>query len=155
MNSETRNNKQQVIATEYFKNGVEKSNLKDYDGAIKDFNKATKACPNYAIPYYNRAFVKMHIKDYSGAILDFNKAVELNPKNVMDYYFVNSFHNRGRAKLYLKDYKGAITDFTKAIVEKPKFSSAFYNRGICKIKLNQKTDGELDLAKAKELGCRI
>ncbi len=146
---------QKIKAKEYFDSGVKKSNLKDYNGAIENLKKATEISPTFAIPYYNSAFIKMKLNDYSGAIEDFDMAIKLKPENVMSYYFVNSYHNRGRAKFCLKDYKGAILDFNKAIEEKPKFSLAYYNRGICKINLNEKLDGELDIAKAIELGYRV
>ncbi len=148
-------NEKEKIAIEYFNNGVKKSNEQDYNGAIAYFNQATEICPNYAIPYYNRAFIKMSLKNYSGAIEDFNMAIKLKPENVMSYYFVNSYHNRARAKYSLKDYEGAIIDFSKAIEENPKFSLAYHNRGMCKIKLNKKNEGTLDLSIAKKLKYEI
>jgi tetratricopeptide (TPR) repeat protein len=145
----------QLKAQEYFNIGVGKSNLQDYQKAIVNFNKATETSTDYPIPYYNRAFLKMKLNDYEGAITDFNKFIELKPKDTTGYFYINVYHNRGNSKYILKDYKGAIIDYSKAIEHKPKFATAYYKRGICKINLDQKNEGNLDLSKALELGYRI
>jgi tetratricopeptide (TPR) repeat protein len=91
----------------------------------------------------------MKLKDYKGAIIDFNKAIDLNPKSILSYYYINAYHNIGNSKYLLKDYKGAIIDFSKYIEHKPEFATAYYKRGICKININQKNEGKLDLLRAK------
>jgi tetratricopeptide (TPR) repeat protein len=117
--------------------------------------------------HYNISGVnKQKVKDYRGAILDFNKAIELNPENK------EAFFERGMSKSKLKDYRGAILDFNKAIelytvsvnfcVERHLQDSAefwskilakvYYNRGLCKMKLNLKDGACLDFSKSGELG---
>jgi len=61
-------------AEEYFDNGLSKYDLKDFYGAISDYNKAIELDPNYAKAYYNRGLSKDDLKDYNGAIADYNKA---------------------------------------------------------------------------------
>jgi len=142
-------------AQAYFKSGVVKSNLQDYEGAIAAFDKATEISPNYATPYYNRAFLKIKLQDDRGAIVDFNKAIALDPKDAIPYYYINAYHNRANAKYRLKAYLAAIADYSKAIALKPTFANAYYKRGLCKIALKQETAGGLDVFKAKELGYKI
>ena len=60
-------------ATEYYNRGVEKSDLKDYTGAITDYNKAIQLKPDYAAAYNNRGAAKSKLEDYRGAIADYNK----------------------------------------------------------------------------------
>jgi len=152
MNSKPNQTTLLLKAQAYFKSGVVKSNLQDYDGAIADFDKATEISPDYATPYYNRAFLKIKLQDNRGAIIDFNKAIALDPKDAIPYYYINAYHNRGNAKYRLKEYLGAIADYSKAIALKPTFASAYYKRGLCKTALNQKKAGDLDFSKAKEMG---
>ena len=95
-------------AEEYFKNGFSKYNLKDYSGAIVDYNNAIRLNPNYADAYHNRGISKANIDDYAGAIIDYNKVIQLNP-NYADVY-----HNRGISKYLLHDLNGACLDWKKA-----------------------------------------
>jgi len=48
----------QNSAEEYFYSGVEKANSGDYQGAIKEFDKAIKIAPKVAVAYYNRGVAK-------------------------------------------------------------------------------------------------
>jgi len=82
-------------AEDYLKAGNTKYELKDYKGALQDYNKAIELNTNYAYAYYNRGIAKYELKDYSGAIQDFTKAIELDPNYAVTYY------NRGAAKILL------------------------------------------------------
>ena len=84
-----------------------KNILKDYYGAIVDFNKAIKLETNDDDSYYNRGRSKHSLKDHSGAITDYTKAIELNPSS-------HSYNNRGDAKKELGDLDGACSDWRKA-----------------------------------------
>ena len=50
------------------------------------------------------------------------------------------------------DYWGAVSDYTKAIELDPKFSEAYFNKGLILIYLNIKTSGCEDMSTAGELG---
>jgi tetratricopeptide (TPR) repeat protein len=52
----------------------------------------------------------------------------------------------------LGKYKEALDDFNKAIVMNSEYASAYYNRGIAKVHLNDKASVCEDFKKAKELG---
>ena len=47
--------------------------------AIKDFSKAIKLNPNYALAYNNRGIAKDNLGLYEEAIKDYDKAIKLNP----------------------------------------------------------------------------
>ena len=66
-------------AIEYFNNGNTKLHLKEYQGAIKDYNKAIELNPDSEGAYYNRGLAKQNLEDYNGAIEDFTKTIEINP----------------------------------------------------------------------------
>jgi len=80
---------------EYFNSGKAKYKLKDYRGAIQDYNKAIELNPKYPEAYNNRGFAKVELKDYKAAIQDYTKAIELNPN------YADAYNNRGIAKAQL------------------------------------------------------
>ena len=59
--------------------GLAKTFLKEYEGAIKDYDKAIELDPNFAPAYHNRGIAKYELKQYSEAIADYDKAIELDP----------------------------------------------------------------------------
>ncbi len=169
-----------LTAEVYFYKGLDKSLLKDYKGAIADYNKSIELNPNNAMVFNNRGFIKTKLKYYKGAIADYTKAIELDPnltdaylnrgiaKRLLKYYkgaiadytkaielnpnYATAYYNRGVAKVSLKDYKGAIADYSKAIELNPNFASAYYNRGVAKYYLGNKNGACKDARKTQELG---
>ena len=115
-----------LFSKAYYNIGLEKKELKDYDGAIAYFTKSIDLNPNNAMAYYNRGNVKYDLKDYDGAISDYNKSIDLDPNNSLLYA------TRGLAKYYLKDYNGAISDYNKSINLTPNSSVVYYERGLAK-----------------------
>ena len=74
----------QSYTTDYFKKGVAKSYLKDYRGAMQDYNKAIDIDPKHKNAYYGRGIAKYRLKDINGACLDWSKAGELGNNNAYD-----------------------------------------------------------------------
>ena len=52
----------------------------------------------------------------------------------------------------MKDYRAALVDYNKAIELDPRFSDAYYNRGLTNVFLGNNNEGVQDLSKAGELG---
>jgi len=95
-------------AEDYFNSGIAKHNLKDYKGAIQNFNKAIEIAPNFTEAYNSRGNAKNQLKDYSGAIQDYNKAIELNPNYAVAYF------SRGIAKILSGQKNNGCLDLSKA-----------------------------------------
>ena len=55
--------------------------LKDYLGALADFNQSIEIDPEYSTPYTGRAWVKYLNGDFNGAIQDSRKALTFNPED--------------------------------------------------------------------------
>ena len=64
-------------AEDYYNKGISKFNIKDYKGAIADYNQAIQLKPDYAEAYNNRGSAKNDLQDKNGACLDWSKAGEL------------------------------------------------------------------------------
>jgi len=71
-------------ADDYINRGIAKNDLKDYRGAIQDYNKAIEINPKIAQVYYFRGLAKIYLGDENGGCLDFSKAGELGDKDIYD-----------------------------------------------------------------------
>jgi tetratricopeptide (TPR) repeat protein len=56
---------------------VAKYSLKDYPGALADYNKVLELAPSNSLAYFNRGVTKNNIGDKTGACEDWKKAAEL------------------------------------------------------------------------------
>jgi tetratricopeptide (TPR) repeat protein len=98
------------LSESYSFRGNSKSVLKDYRGAIQDYNKAIElhSVEDFDHTLYNRGIAKGSLQDYKGAIDDLNKAIIITPK------FPDAWYGRATIKYYLKDKEGACLDWSKA-----------------------------------------
>ena len=93
----------------YFASWVERDKfLKQYQEAIKDFDKAIELDLKYSVSWYFEVDVNI-LKQYQEAIIDLDKAIELDPE------YSDSWDYRGSCKYWLKQYQEAVKDFNKAM----------------------------------------
>lgn len=129
-------------AEDLVKSGDQKSDNKDYPGAIADFTKAIGFAPGNHKAYLGRGIAKVRSQDYSGAISDLNASLEKRPDERLAYFFL------GYAKGNLGDYAAAKIDLDSFLKEgcwSVFCKLAYYSRGIVSLKLGQKKCGCLDL----------
>ena len=129
----------------YLNSGNAKYNLKDYEGAILDYDKVIELSPDYADAFYNRGLAKYILKNYEDAIIDFTQAIQSNPN------YTNAYNERGDAKYALEDYQGAILDYEKAIELNSDNENAYHNRGDAKYALEDYHGAILDYDKSIKL----
>ncbi len=123
----------ELNAKDYYNQGNAKYDLKDYQGAIADFNQAIKLDPNFASAYFNRGLAKYELKDYEGEIADYNMAIKL------DSNYANAYNNRGVAHKNLGNKTQAISDFQKAAeLYKEQGNEIWYQKAINQVKRLQK-----------------
>ena len=174
------NSSKDILAGAYNFSGQAKTNLKDNDGALKDFSKAIELDPSFAKSYNNKAVLEGNLNDHESAIKDYNKAIELDTtwaeayanrgleKNYTEDYLgaledfnkaiklkpddAITFAGRGFTKDNLKDYQGAIRDYDKAIELDPSYARAYLNRGSAKLEMNKNIEACSDFRKAATLG---
>ncbi len=88
----------------------DKIKIKDYAGALKEYDLAIQLEPDWFEGYTCRAWAKEEIGDYVGALEDLTRSIEY-------YDFVsNDYHRRGKIKEKLGDYAGSAADFHKALM---------------------------------------
>ena len=95
-------------AEDFFNFGNAKYKLKDYRGAIQDYNKAIELNPKLASAYLGRGLAKGKLQDYRGAIKDYNKSIGLNPSDAKIYIL------RGLAKILSGHKDDGCLDLSKA-----------------------------------------
>ena len=95
----------------------------DYEGAIRDLDRAIGLNPNYAYAYTNRGVAKANLGKVEEAIADYNQALQL------DRNLASTYNNRGVLLSDLGNKTRAIADFDAAISLNPKFPRAYNNRG--------------------------
>ena len=125
-----------VDATTYFKSGSDKYNLKDYKGAIQDYDKAIELDSKYAEAYYERGRCKHWSGDKKGAILDLEKAEDLDPKLSFKikkekeaFEVKDSEELRKQRKI---DSDAEIVEIDKAIKLDPKNAENYYKKAVAR-----------------------
>jgi tetratricopeptide (TPR) repeat protein len=130
-------------ADDFFVSAYQKSERRDYPGALADYDRAIAIAPDYAEAYNNRGNLKsQHFQDAAGGFADYDRAIAIEPKLTQAYY------NRGFLKGKLDNNSGAIVDYNQAIALNPNYAEAYNNRGIIKHKLgnSQVAIGDYDRA---------
>lgn len=118
----------------FWERGLTKQCLKDFIGAITDYNKSIEAneinnTSDYP-GYFGRGKCKSYIKDYKGAISDFTRAIKY-------YQNYEIYFERGISYFANKEYSKAIEDFSKAIDFDSSNPNTFHLRGGANFYLNQ------------------
>jgi tetratricopeptide (TPR) repeat protein len=106
-------------------NGVDLSNLRKYDEAIKAFDKTIELDSNSAPLAWGNKGVTLNFQGkYDEAIKACDKAIKLDPKLAM------AWENKGDALLAQGKYEAAIRACDKAIELEPKRSKAWNKKGV-------------------------
>lgn len=113
----------------YYYRGIVNVGLKDYQAAIRDYDKALELNPKFFIALVERAKSKRSIRDYGGSVSDFDLAISIRPGDKTLY------NDRGWVKSSSNDYSGALADFSKAIALQSDFFEAYMNRAFLKTKM--------------------
>lgn len=126
-----------------------KFELKDYKGAVTDWNVYIDANPKEEEALISRAAAKINSGEFSSAIVDLDDAAKLNPKNPVIYNY------RGLAKGENKQIVEGLKDLDYAIKLKFNYPAAYVNRAALKFASKDKRGACQDLEKADALGDQL
>ena len=121
--------RKQIRAEAAYSLGAEKFKVKDYAGAIIDFNKAIELNPEYVRAYYERGRAQVRLGDNASAIASCTQAIKIDPSEADAYY------GRGTVKAHLGKYTTAMIDLDKAIELDAEYANAYTSRGAVKFNL--------------------
>jgi tetratricopeptide (TPR) repeat protein len=134
-------------AGKYRENGETKLKLKNYTGALADFNKALQTDKeDGGWCYAYRGLAKFKLKDIDGANKDFEKAKEVNEGIGFIAYANGSIANDE------KRYQDALLLFDLSIMLDHNDGRKYTSRGNTKLRLGQKQGACSDFKKASDLG---
>jgi tetratricopeptide (TPR) repeat protein len=123
-----------------------KFEIKDFKGAVNDWNVYIDGNPNEEEALIARGAAKINTNDNSGAIADLDEAIKLNKKNPISYCY------RGVAKGGNKNNTEALKDLDMALKLKFDYAEAYVQRAYVKMASKDKRGACDDLKKADGLG---
>jgi protein O-mannosyl-transferase len=101
------------LALAYDNRGSARAALKDYTGALADYNRALEIRPDLATAYVNRGYVYQKMGNYKKALEDDTLAIQNNPRSAMAY------NNRGFHLLLMGELASAERDISIALEISP------------------------------------
>ncbi len=129
----------------YYRRGICKDELNDFEGAIADLDIAINFNSNNEFAFHERGRAKLGLKYFSDAKKDFDTAININPK------YENAYWSRAMVNDSLSDYSQAIADYTKVIELDSECAKCFLFRGSEKSKLKDDVGEIADLTQAIDL----
>lgn len=111
-----------------YQRGLAKYQMKDYAGALIDYDKAIDIYPAYIDALNNRAITYIYFKDYEKALNDLDRVIDLDPQSEF-------FKNRALLKKKTGDLQGAQSDFSRVIMANNSDLDAYRQRGEIKARL--------------------
>lgn len=130
---------------ELLKQGHDKAEKQDYQGAIEFYNQVIKLDINNEEVYYDRGIVYLKIGNYQKSLDDFTQTLRLNDKHLKAYI------NRGDIYLKLGDNQGAIIDYSQALRLEPKNANIYDKIAIAYTQLGDKVTAIKNYKQAAKL----
>ena len=135
------------LAIAYYNRGFAFYSKRDYDGAIRDYDRAINIQPKYAPALVRRAHAHQEKRQYEGALADYEEAAQIDPKFAFE-----------RSKGFLFFYLGRMTQsaemFERHIKSNPDDTRVMLFRYLVEAKIGNALaaarDLEADAAKLEE-----
>ncbi len=122
-----------------------KTEAKDFQGALNDVEKLIEIDPNSAENYMYRGGIKQELGDIQGYVNDLHKAIEINPKdvgirgNIAVFYFQRN------------EWENAAKEYSGIINVDPNNAGAYLMRGNCQSQMGNKQVALKDYAQVVKL----
>lgn len=126
------------------------------DRAIEYYKKCFKLDKTYHQAILNIGLVYYQQKEYTKAIKYYTKAIRITAKNNKYKKEDNAlaYSNRALAKYYNRQLRSALKDYNKSLSIKNEYIGVdhiYYNRGLCKYDLGDKSGADDDYSTAKKI----
>ncbi|MCR4915784.1 MAG: tetratricopeptide repeat protein [Prevotella sp.] len=132
--------------------------IQDNEAAVHDLTTYLQVDSASVLALWQRAACQSRLNQFTaaeggntelasaGVRSDIDHALRHSPQNAYLLY------NRGCLHAQQQDYQQAVADFSASIAADARLGEAYYNRGICLIRLERIGEAVADLSKAGELG---
>jgi len=117
-----------------------------YDEAVGAYDEGIRLDPNLIDAWSNKGVVLDAQGKHDEAIECFDEALRLDPNGIIMLSIYKGVALYGQA-----NYTEAIKCFDAAIKANPKYSQAYYGKGVVLVALNMTTEADAAFSKAKEL----
>ena len=133
----------------WFARGNSMNEKKNFQAALRDFNKAGMLGCNDADLFMNRGIAEANLGDFTNAITDFSTTIQHSPG------YPIAFCNRGTAYDKIGKFDSSIADYNKAIKLNSNYLDAYLYRGIVYDKTERYDSAIADYNRAIELNSNI
>jgi tetratricopeptide (TPR) repeat protein len=135
-------------AIDYYDNGLSMHKAGDLKEAVRLYSKAIDNDNRFILAYQMRGAAWQRLRQFQKAIADYSMVISLGEPA----FQAVGYYNRGIVKNMSGRYAEAIPDFTFAISIDRKMGSAYFHRGIARIKSGDTTGTSDDFIQAAQLG---
>jgi len=118
--------------------------LKEYQLAVQDADRALAADSRLAAAYHLRALGVRGLGDPRKALEDFTRALELAPDS-------KNYFQRGATYQMLGEHRKAVADFDRMLAIQPDAASAYYARAESRLALGDREGAEQDRTEGRSL----
>ena len=123
-----------------------KFNLKQFEGALTDFDKAVTFYPDDDRLWYNRGVCKFGMGDIEGALKDFHKTLQLKPNNKL------ALEDRAGIYWHQKKYSEALEDLKKCLTYTADNAFIHFKMGAIYLEMKNPDQSLFHLNQAEQLG---
>lgn len=118
---------------------------KEYDAALRQYNRAIQAAPDVAEAYWGRGCVHQAKGTIALALADFQKAID------SDARFGKAYLERAKTRMELGDIDGALSDFGQLTVVQANDPGLYLSRGVCFLRKGLHEDAAADFRRVLKL----
>jgi len=108
---------------DYFREGLDFFNNKNYKKSLPYMNKAVELCPDTGLIWGYRSHIKIILGDLKGSLDDITQLIQLEPKKAIHYM------SRGELYILDRNYSEAIDDLNQSINLDSLSSKSYFLRG--------------------------
>ncbi|MGE0706775.1 MAG: protein kinase [Planctomycetota bacterium] len=112
-------------ALDRFRRGCERGNRDDGQGAEEDFTRVLELAPDYAPARFERAGARLQREDHAGALADLERAAAAQPSDMEKVHFLRAKVLTGKG-----DHDAAVAELDRALALRPRWATAFVQRGL-------------------------
>lgn len=147
------NNREFKNASAYFDRGLKNYDIKNYEGAIRNYTEAIKLKPDYSVAYFNLGLAYYYSRKDEEAVEAFTQAINTN-HDWGTVGLADAYLQRGIAYYALNNMDAAIEDYAQSLQHETNSSLIYYERGFAYFSLKNYEAAIQDYTQAIEINSK-